>query len=106
MAIDFDSLVLAPCQQVFGEPVFYDSELSGTFELSGIFDKAYESVVVQEGQAISERMPVIGCRSSQFPTYPKQGDKLTVQNERYLVREVRDDSHGNIKLMLNGPVPE
>lgn len=104
MAIDFDALVLAPCHAVFGQTATFSPTDSEDFQINVVFDKAYESVVFLEGQPVTEKIPVVGVRISEFPVYPKQYDRLSVNGENYIVREVRDDSHGAAKLMLNGPL--
>lgn len=104
MPIDWNALVLEPCHATFGEPAVYTPQGGAPFPINGVFDKAYEGIVVLQGEAVSERMPVLGCKAVDFTTYPKQDDTLVVRGESYVVREVRDDSHGAIKLMLNGPM--
>ena len=103
MAIDFDTLVLGPCHNTFGQTATYKPQGAASFPISVIFDKAYEGLTIIEGQAITEKTPVVGVRISEFITYPRQNDTITISTETYQVREVRDDSHGAAKLMLNGP---
>lgn len=101
--IDWDRAVLGPLEAVFGEPVTYAPAAGGGFDVSGVFDAAYREVELAGGIGITTETPVLGVRLSQFATAPEQGDRLTIQRTglTYEVREVRPDSHGAARLMLN-----
>jgi predicted permease len=101
--IDWDANVLAPLEAVFGEPVLYLPAAGASFQVSGVFDEAYRELDLAGGIASTTDMPVLGVRLSQFPVAPKQGDSLTVlrTSATYAVKEVRPDSHGAARLMLN-----
>lgn len=101
MAVDFDNLVLAPCIAVFGEAITYIPRLSSRFPVNGIFDPAYTELVVIDGEPVTQTMPVMGIRLSDFPQKPLQDDTLIARGKVYRVREVRVDGHGSAKLMLN-----
>jgi hypothetical protein len=75
----------------------------GPFQIAGVFDEAYREVDPAAGMALTTETPVLGVRLSQFPLPPLQGDALTIvrTGETYLVKEVRPDSHGYAKLLLN-----
>ncbi len=115
--IDWDSLVLAPLQQIFGDAppasgqgAFIYTSKGGprTFGIGGIFDEAYREVDLVSGTAATTVMPVLGVRLVEFPTPPLQDDTLVrvLTGESYIVKEVRPDSHGWAKLMLNQvPLP-
>ena len=101
--IDWDSLVLAPCESVFGEPVTFMPAAGGSYAVAGIFDEAFMHVDVSGETPITTEMPVLGIRSSTFPVMPRQGDRILIASRArtYTVREVRPDGHGSAKLMLN-----
>lgn len=105
--IDFDKLVLAPCMATFGEvnqgkkiPLFVPQG-GLSFEIDGVFDEAYRENVLHDGLPVTVEMPVFGAREIEFQTYPKQNDNIQIRGKTYVVREVRRDSHGHLKLMLN-----
>lgn len=104
MAVDFEALVAGPCMDVFGEPATFRPASGQPFQISGIFDKAYSELVIDEaGAGITTVIPVIGVLRSAFPLPPRQGDKIQIPsvNTTYVVKEVRDDGHAIYKLMLN-----
>jgi hypothetical protein len=102
--VDWDSLVLGPCMDVFGEPATYLPAAGGSFTIAGVFDEAYRDLqLVDTETGITTEVPVMGVRLSQFPNPPLQLDRITIPsvNATYRVREVRLDGHGFAKLMLN-----
>lgn len=106
MSVDWDANVIAPCTDVFGEPVTYMPANGEPFPIEGVFDEAYHEVVMLDnGPAITTESPVLGVRAAQFPSgqSPHKGDQLMIPsvNTIYTVKDVRPDGHGHIKLMLN-----
>jgi hypothetical protein len=104
--IDWDALVHGPLQATFGEPVtFIPASGDAPFAGSGIFDEAYQQVILADGQAVTTVGPVLGIRVSQFQSpmqaMPKQDDRYFVRGRTYIVREVQLDSHGGAKLLSN-----
>jgi hypothetical protein len=112
--IDFSTLVLGPCMDIFGECVDYYA-LTGQVQITGVFDEAYlpenpmgeipSSNTFSGMGGITTVAPVLGIQLSQFPSgiYPAQGDRLVIvrTNATYFVKEIRVDSHGGAKLMLS-----
>ena len=107
MPFNFDQLVLGPCVDTFGEvnqgfPIpIYTPERGGQFNIDGVFDEAYKENVIRDGEIVTVTMPVLGVRASGMLIEGKQGDEVIVRGKTYTVREVRPDSHGHLKLMLN-----
>jgi len=104
VAIDWDKAVLGPVMGVFGELVHYAPAAGQPFDIAdAVFDEAYREVVVEDGIPVSSVTPVLGVRLAAFLTPPAQDDALTIDRTgtTYVVREVRPDSHGEAKLMLN-----
>lgn len=101
--IDWDSKVLAPLENVFGELVQFTPAAGAGFQVTGVFDEAYKEIDLAGGMGVTSVMPVLGVRLSQFPSPPLQGDQLTILRTAatYVVKEVRPDSHGSILLKLN-----
>lgn len=105
MSINWDSLVIGPLQQVFGESVTYRPYARQPYQITGIFDDAYLKEVMFEdaSQGVTEVSAVLGVQLSQFVIPPVQSDQLSVAsvNSTYVVREVRPDSRGGAKLLLS-----
>jgi hypothetical protein len=104
--VDWDALVLGPLEQAFGEPVtFIPASGDRPFGGWGIFDEAYREVDIAGGQAVTTECPVLGIRISAFQSpmqaMPQQDDRLSIRGATYVIREVRLDSHGGAKLLLN-----
>lgn len=104
--VDWDALVLAPLQAVFGEPVtFIPASGDAPFVGAGVFDEAYRQIDLAGGEAVTTECPVLGVRLSAFQSpmqaVPQQGDKLSIRGATYMIREVQKDSHGGAKLLLN-----
>ncbi len=105
--IDWDSIVIGPLTQVFGEPITFSPVVSqpasGTLLINGVFDEAYTELDIAGGTAITTQAPVVGIQVSQFGMLPMQGDLLTINRtgETFIVKEVRIDGHGAGKLLLN-----
>jgi hypothetical protein len=104
--IDWDLLVLARLQGVFGEPVTYLPAIGSPRAVSGIFDEAYREVDLAGGMAVTTQSPVLGIRTSEYLSLPLQGDQFVVpsRNKTYIVREVQIDGHGAAKVLLNEAV--
>lgn len=106
---DFSGTVLLANMNTFAEVVTYTPDEpigSPSYSARGVFDEAYQELVVIDGEAMTVRMPVLGIKLDEFATFPRQNDYLVARNKNYRVREVRVDSHGGAKLMLNRFDPE
>jgi hypothetical protein len=105
MPIDWNATVIGPLMGIFGESATYTPLGGAAFQITGVFDDAYLKEVMFEdaSQGVTEVSAVLGVQLSQFPVQPSQNDKLFVPdvNTTFVVREVRNDSHGGAKLMLS-----
>ena len=118
--IDWDALVIAPCMDVFGEdlkPVYTRAAGGVPFEVVGVFDDAYDTLVLNAESGEPEMatiQPVIGVRLSQFVAaqvaagltpqpLPLQSDRLAIPriSKTYLVTNVQPDGKGWAFLSLN-----
>ncbi len=101
--IDWDKNVLVGVHSVFGENVTYSPATGGSFQVQGIFDAATREVDPMTGVYVTTANPCLGVRLSQFADPPKQGDTVEVPSvsKTFVVKEVRPDSHGEARLMLN-----
>lgn len=116
MAIDWDSVVIGPTIGVFGEPALYIIG-NDSFTITGVFDEAYieltplgrggmmdtEGFSLGSPGSITTETPVLGVQLSQFLPWqqPQQGHMIQIRSAMYNVKEVRPDSHGGAKLLLN-----
>lgn len=114
MSVDWSNLVLGPCIDTFGQVCTYSPIAAMPFAITAIFDSAYleltpmgrgpglDSEMMSYGLpgAISTEMPVLGVQLSQFPQPPLQGDVVTIGTDTFQVKEVRADSKGGAKLLL------
>lgn len=109
--LSFDSLIVGPCIAAFGENAqgnvlpFYTPQGGAGFAIDGVFDDGWHEVDILRESPITSSAPSLGVQLSAFPAgvMPQQGDAVTVRGNTYAVREVRPDSHGWARLMLNGP---
>lgn len=70
--VDWDSKVLAPVMNVFGESVTYELSSGKTIHIQGVFDEAYKELVSLDSEMIEMNtvMPVLGVRAILFPHFP------------------------------------
>ncbi len=105
MSVDWDTKVLAPCADVFGEPVTYTPQEGVPFQITGIYDEAYREVILLDGVPMTTESPVLGVRLAEFPEGrpPRKADQLSIAsvNAIFTIKDVRLDGHGHAKLMLN-----
>ncbi|MGN6589293.1 MAG: head-tail joining protein [Sphingomicrobium sp.] len=105
MPIDWNAVVIGPLQSVFGEPVIYTPQGGAAFQITGVFDDAYQKEVIFDDATtgVTTVAAVLGIQLSQFSVAPAQNDALQVTRTgaTYVVREVRVDSRGGAKLLLS-----
>lgn len=108
--IDWDSLVLGPLETIFGEgeqpagKVMFFPAVGAGYAIDGVFDSAYREVeMIDPMVGVTSTQPVLGVRLSVFVVPPEPDDQVFIPRvaKRYLVTEVRPDSHGWAKLMLS-----
>jgi hypothetical protein len=114
MAIDWEAEVGAPNVGVFGGPAIYmPADASTPFGVTGVFDAQYREVVIIDSLSYtSDAAPMIGITDGQFLANnwkPGQNDKLQITDplsasfgKIFIVKEVRPDSHGITRLVLQG----
>lgn len=111
--IDWDSLVLAPLESIFGEgepaaePImFQPAEGGAAYPIDGVFDAAWRDLEMVDPLGATSTLPVLGVRLARWAALgkrePQQDDQLTIPRtgKTYIVKEVRPDSHGGAKLLL------
>jgi hypothetical protein len=113
MAVDWEAEVGEPTTALFGSAAtYFPGDGSPPFGVVGVFDEGYREVVIIDSLSYtSDAQPVIGITDGQFAAWgwkPAQNDKVLIQDplamangKTFIVKEVRPDSHGITKLMLN-----
>ncbi len=106
--INWDAILHAPVQGIFGERVEYRFADGGLLVLAdAVFDEAYMAVDAMIDPTIMSRRPTLGVRLSAFPPgfdpEAAQGDTFTVTRtgRTYIVKAGQDDGHGWAKLEAN-----
>ena len=103
--IDWDSNLLDPIHEEFGEPANFRPKGGAPYDITGIFDRAHvRDIVTLEGDiAITDTKPVLGVRDVCFKSPPKQYDMVYIPRIKtlFVVMEVQPDSHGGTRLVLN-----
>ncbi len=110
MPVDWDSAVLAPIERVFGEgggaggSIMYHPYGGGApYPIDGIFDAAWRDINLGDPlvEAVTAQ-PVLGVRLAALKALPQQDDIVFIPSagKRFLVKKVRNDSHGSALLIL------
>jgi len=68
--------ILKHSTETFGELVVYWPNQSPSFEITAIFDEAFEMVEPMTGTRIQSTQPRLGVRLSSFPVPPTEGDRV------------------------------
>lgn len=103
-----DGKILGPLMGQFGTAMTYMPVVGGSFQITGVFDKAFFGVDAGTGASVITNEPTVGIQLSQFVlagVAPQQYDTLIINKtgEQWQVSEVRLDGHGGGRLMLNVP---
>jgi hypothetical protein len=114
--VDFDRLVNAPCEKIFGVSANKGGKAHYTppgggdgVDVDGIYDESWRSVQVASGRhgmsmPVSTTSPCFGVRAAAFPsgTVPKQdGTLVLAQGRRFTIADVQPDGFDWFYLMLN-----
>jgi len=104
--VDWDR-VNAQVDAEFGDPAQYAPAVGLPFTITGTFHQAYKSLDFADGVGVTSESPAIGVRLTEFPTQPKQGDRITItatnlhDGGTYVVKDVRRNGIGAAILLLN-----
>jgi hypothetical protein len=102
-----DGKILGPLVKTFGTLITYLPADGASFQIQGIYDKAFFGLDPATGSVVVTNQPTVGIQMSQFDgrEEPLQGDQLVIvkTGEQWEVREVHLDGHGGGRLMLNVP---
>jgi hypothetical protein len=121
MPTDFSGLVLAPAMAAFALPVtitpLVSQKLAPPYSAQGIWTITDLDLVLEDGEAFSNRTLKFGIRLSDFIVAPKQGDWISsavknlpltywqgdfdpTSNIDLIVDDVRSDGQGGATLIL------
>lgn len=115
MGMDWDRELLAPIMNVFGEgqsavpaswPLYMPAS-GAPFRVEGaVYDDAYQLVTLgDDGAENTTTAPCLGVRRALFAVEPKQRDRVEIVGRGlFVVKDVRPDGHGHIRLILMGPL--
>ena len=85
--------------QDFGVTARYRAAATGTQDLLGIYDNAYEAVDAGGTVSFAMQQPRFTCRTADIPS-AAEGDTMTLDGQQYIVRIVMPDGTGITELML------
>lgn len=102
--IDFDKLVLAPCQAVFGEPATFTPVASApgapSFAGRGIYTERPVDVQLVDGSVLSSAEKWLDIRLSEIAIVPAQGDRVALRGKLFVVEDLDEDGQGGARLTL------
>lgn len=109
--IDFDALVLAPAQAVFGRPITVTPTVSNpsgpSYGARGIWSAKPVTVILEDGAGMNSRVLTLGIRNSEFTVMLMQGDLIDIPAAGSLPRvgvckidDLQTDGQGGTDLIL------
>jgi hypothetical protein len=109
--IDFDALVLAPCEEVFARPITVTPLVSQPGEPAygarGIWSSKPVQVALENGALLSTKDLTLGIRLAEFTVPVKAGDQIEIDAHLSLPRigvceieNTSDDGQGGRELAL------
>jgi hypothetical protein len=102
--IDFDKLVLAPCQAVFGEPATFTPVASApgapSFAGRGIYTERSVDVQLVDGSVLSSAEKWLDIRLSEIAIVPAQGDRVALRGKLFAIEDLDEDGQGGARLTL------
>lgn len=102
--LDWDALVLAPCNAAFAEDgrVYYYPGAGPVMTLTGqgIFADRFRESTFHDATEIESVRTVINVRAALFAATPVKGELFRVRGVLYVINEVQPDGMGDIRLYL------
>lgn len=114
--IDFDSLVLGPCMNVFARPIIVTPAASQpltpvAYTGRGIWSSKPVDIPMEDG-IMSSQEQTLSLKASEFLVPPGPGDKIEIPAEgsfaaigKFVVEDVDDDGQGGLTLSLKTTLP-
>ncbi len=104
LLIDFNSLTLAPCIAVFGQPVVYQPAAGAPIALTGIFNAvATEDKISGDGQVVQVVTPTLAINAADLPAgapLPVRNELVQVNGTLWQIAEPVADNFGQLLLKL------
>ena len=101
MLNDLANRVLKANVRVMGEPVTLTRPTTGTtYSFKGIFQESYMTVDPRTGMPVNSAQPILGININDIVIQPRRGDDIEIRNVNYRVRDIQDDGHTGMTLLL------
>lgn len=104
MSIDWNALVLGPCEDTFGVPVTITPVKSmpgaPAYAARGIWTSRTVEIPMDDGTVIRSNNMDVGIRISEFPACPIKGDGVQINGANYTIYDVQIDGQGGAKLVV------
>jgi len=102
--IDFDALVLRPCQETFAVPIVFTPKDGPSYPMKAIFKSDFAAVDSGGEMVVQGRAPVLGFRQTDLAAMglarPSRGDTVVVKCVTYEVTAAEPDSEGDVQVHL------
>jgi hypothetical protein len=108
--IDFDELVLVPCQETFAWDIVFYPKGAPSVPLKGIFSADFAAIHGNGNMVVQGRVPVLGLRQADLraagANQPREGDRMTVRNPftglcaDFEVAAAEPDAEGDLQVHL------
>ena len=101
MLNDLANRVLKANVRVMGEPITLTRPTTGnSYTFNGIFQESYMTVDPRTGMPVNSAQPILGINSNDISVTPRRGDDLLIRNTGYRIRDIQDDGHTGLTLLL------
>ncbi len=109
--IDFNALVLAPCQNSFARPIIVTPAKSqpnvAPYEARGIWTEKPVEVLLEDSSVMISQDLTLGIRKVEFPVMVEQGDTIEIPAAGSMPRigicaidKINTDGQGDVQLVL------
>ena len=85
--------------KVMGEPITL-TRSSTTYEITGVFQESFKVIDPATGMPVNSQQPVLGINLTDISIEPRRSDMVTVRGVNYRVRDLQDDGHTGVTLLL------
>ena len=101
MLNDLANRVLKANVRVMGEPVTLTRPATGaTYSFKGIFQESYMTVDPRTGMPVNSAQPILGLNINDIAVEPRRGDDLLIRDTGYRIRDIQEDGHTGMTLLL------
>ena len=105
MPVDWDALVLAPCQVAFGDIATITNQMGLVVTLAdAVLDRSFVSIPGEDGGApVTQWQTLLGVRLASGPPgwAPSQGDVVTVGGKSWFIADIQPDGKGHAIFVLS-----